>query len=181
MFVKTKKNIAMKKILIKNGTIINHNETLIADILIFDNKIQQISENITEKADEIIDAQDKLIFPGCIDPHVHFNLPTFAGLTADDFYTGSKAALSGGTTSVIDFVTPEKGESLVDALKKRKKEAENSLIDVFFHVSPIEWNKNTAAQMEESVKKYGIKSFKIYTAYKNAIGTSNPINKFAKN
>ena len=166
-----------KKIIIKNGTIINYNETIKADILISDNKIKKIScqtpLEVSDNFFEIIDAKGKYIFPGAIDPHVHFNLPTFAGITADDFYTGSLAALAGGTTTVIDFVTPQKDESLVEALKKRKKEAEKSLIDVFFHVSPILWNKNTAKEMEICVKKYGVKSFKIYTAYKNNIGIND--------
>ena len=162
-----------KKIIIKNGTVVNYNEASKSDILLFEGKIQKMAKNINFSDAEIIDAEGKYIFPGGIDPHVHFNLQTFAGFTADNFITGSQAAFSGGTTTVIDFVTPEKNESLISALQKRRKEAEKSLVNVFFHVSPISWSKNTAKEMEQCVNEYGIKSFKVYTAYKNSIGTSD--------
>jgi len=165
----------MSTILIKNGTIVNYNSTQKYDIFVDNSKISKVAKNITEYADKIIDATNKFIFPGGIDPHVHMNLPTPAGFSSDNFVSGSKAALMGGTTTIIDFVTPEKEQSLVDAFVERKKEAENSLINVKFHVSPIEWTNSTANEMEILVKKYGIRSFKIYLAYKNSIGIDDKV------
>lgn len=159
--------------LIKNAKIVNSEKTYIADILIKKSKIVQISENIKAENEQVIDAKNQYVFAGAIDPHVHFSLPTFAGTTADDFLTGSQSALSGGTTTVLDFVTPQKGESLVVALKKRKQEAENSKTNTFFHISPIEWTENTENELKKCVTEFGIKSFKIYTAYKNGIGIND--------
>ncbi len=158
------------KLLIKNGKIINSNKSFIADILSIDGKITKVKKNIpTKNIDKVIDATGKLVFPGGIDPHVHMHLPTPAGYSSDDFYTGSRAALFGGTTTLIDFVTPHKGQSLCDALEERDKEAANSLIDYSFHISPVEWRSTLKKEIKKCIKK-GITSFKMYMAYKNSIG-----------
>jgi dihydropyrimidinase len=163
-------------ILIKNPTIVTSTQTYKADILINNGKVEAIGEGINpnNKPDKVIDATDKLVFPGGIDPHVHMHLPTQAGFSSDNFYDGSKAALFGGTTSLIDFVTPSKGQSLVDALEQRVKEAENSLIDYTFHISPVEWRDTTEHEIKECVKR-GFTSFKVYMAYKAAIGLNNDV------
>jgi len=158
------------KLLIKNGKIITSNIIFNGDILSDNGKIIQVKKNIsTKNVDKIIDATGKLVFPGGIDPHVHMHLPTPAGYSSDDFYTGSKAALYGGTTTLIDFVTPHKDQSLCDALDKRDKEAASSLIDYSFHVSPVEWKDTLKKEIKKCFKK-GITSFKMYMAYKNSIG-----------
>lgn len=163
------------KTIIKNGTIVNSNEQFKADVLIIDNKIAKIGSLEEQNADKIIDATGKFVIPGGIDPHVHMHLPTPAGYSSDNFESGSKAALFGGTTTIIDFVTPEKGQSLVDAYKLRVEEAKNAKTNVKFHVSPIEWRESTADEMQELVEKYGVTSFKIYLAYKSGIGISDDV------
>ena len=92
-----------------------------------------------------------------------------AGYSSDDFLSGSRAALFGGTTTIIDFVTPNRGEPLPHALEKRMREAENSITDYAFHVSPVEWRKETADEIRECIK-LGVTSFKVYMAYKKTIG-----------
>ncbi|MCB2195954.1 MAG: dihydropyrimidinase [Bacteroidetes bacterium] len=161
-------------ILIKNGTIVTSRNAFNADIYISEGKIVQIrtSLNILEPVDRTIDAKGRFIFPGGIDPHVHMHLPTPAGFSADDFDTGSKAALLGGTTSLLDFVTPQKGQSLIDALIDRKAEANQSLCDYSFHVSPIEWTKSTEQEIKDCIDS-GITSFKVYMAYKDSIGLND--------
>lgn len=156
-------------ILIQNGRIITSHGEQIADLLVADNKIRAIGINLDAKADITIDASGMLVMPGGIDPHVHLQLPTPAGHSADDFVSGSIAALMGGTTSIIDFVTPTRGQSMVDALKARIAEAADSLVDYTFHVSPVEWNKNTLNEIEECIEM-GFPSFKVYMAYKNSVG-----------
>ncbi|MCF6239976.1 MAG: dihydropyrimidinase [Bacteroidales bacterium] len=157
-------------IIIKNGTIVNADNTFNSDIIIENGKIIKITNNIQAGAkDKLIDAKNKIIFPGAIDPHVHMHLPVFSGYSADDFYTGSIAALYGGTTTIIDFVTPQKGERLSTALKKRKKEAEKSLVNYSFHVSPVEWRDTLPQEIVEIIKQ-GCTSFKVYMAYKQSIG-----------
>ena len=165
----------MTRILIKNGIIVNFDGQFVADILIENNIIKKIQQNITDSADKIIDAKRKFVMPGGIDPHVHFHLPTLAGFSTDNFETGTRAALAGGTTTVIDFVTPRKGQALVDAYKQRLAEVKNHVTNVKFHVSPIEWTKTTALEMTELVEKFGVKSFKIYTAYKSNIGINDDV------
>lgn len=159
--------------LIKNGTIVTSEKSFKADILIKNGKISQIG-NIQSSVsfEQEIDATGCYILPGGIDPHVHMHLPTSAGYSADDFYTGSKAALFGGTSTIIDFVTPKKGQSLPDALAERNKEAKSSIIDYSFHVSPIEWTDTTEKEINKTIKE-GINSFKVYMAYKESIGLNN--------
>jgi len=151
--------------------IVNADQSFSADILISNGKIAGIGTSLPDVSSEteIIDATKKYIFPGGIDPHVHLHLPGAAGFSSDDFYTGSKAALCGGTTSFIDFVTPRKGQNLVEALLERKKEASSSLIDHTFHVSPIEWRDSMPEEITACVAE-GITSFKIYMAYLYTIG-----------
>ncbi len=161
-------------ILIKNGTIVTSEKAFNSDIYISDGKIVQLrnSLNILEPIDKTIDAKGKYIFPGGIDPHVHMHLPTPAGYSSDDFETGSKAALFGGTTTLLDFVTPQKGQSLIDALIQRNSEAKNSLCDYSFHVSPVEWSNNTEQEIKDCIES-GITSFKVYMAYKDSIGLND--------
>lgn len=158
------------KILIKNGTVISSSESTDSDVLISDGVIARKGHDLAgEAADRIIDARGRYILPGGVDPHVHMHLPVAGGFSSDDFFTGSRAALYGGTTTIIDFVTPQRGESLPGALDKRKREAEISMTDYALHVSPIEWRKTTCDEIRECIK-LGVTSFKVYMAYKSTIG-----------
>ncbi len=161
--------------LIKNAHIINYNDDFFSDVLIINGKIIKIDNNISEKTDEIIDISGKFLIPGGIDPHVHMNLPTPAGYSSDNFISGSNAAIKGGTTTLIDFVTPHRGQSLVEAYKERLKETEGAKTNVFFHVSPVEWRSSTADEMRELALNYNINSFKIYLAYKSGIGINDDV------
>lgn len=162
-------------IIIQNATLITSTKVFTSDIRIEDEKIIEIGENIPiSNSDQTIDATGKYVIPGGIDPHVHLHLYTGAGYSSDDFYSGSVAALFGGTTSVIDFVTPEKDQSLVEALALRKREAEHSLIDFSFHVSPIDWHTQIETELEQC-KQMGITSFKVYLAYLQSIGLDQEV------
>lgn len=165
----------MNNLLIKNGTIVTSKKTYIADILIKNGIIKNIAADIENTNNyKVIDAKKQYVFPGGIDPHVHMHLPTPAGFSSDNFYTGTRAALFGGTTTIIDFVTPQKQQNLIEALSERKKEAENSLTDYSFHVSPIDYHENIENEIKELVKQ-GINSFKVYMAYKNSIGLNDDV------
>jgi len=162
------------KTIIRNGTIVNDTQQFFANILLEDGKISRFAENMPAEPDDAqeIDAKGFYIFPGGIDPHVHMHLPTTAGYSSDDFFTGSRAALAGGTTTFIDFVTPKRGQSIIEALELRKKEAGTALTDYMFHVSPVEFNKNTEKELEQCIAM-GIRSFKVYMAYKTNIGLND--------
>ncbi len=159
----------MTDLLIKNAFVINSASTLHTDLLIRNGKIDRIEENISTEAN-VLDAKGMYLIPGGIDPHVHMHLPTGAGYSSDDFDTGSRAALLGGTTCLIDFVTPNKGQSLPDALADRKREAEKAYTDYSFHVSPIDYHANTHSEIKQ-IKQAGVQSFKVYMAY--AIGLND--------
>lgn len=159
--------------LIKNGTIVTSEKEFRSDIFIKKGKISKIENGFySPRIDKIIDAEGYYVFPGGIDPHVHMHLPTPAGYSSDDFASGSNAAIFGGTTTILDFVTPNKGQSLSAALDLRTKEAEGSICDYSFHVSPVEWRKSTEFEIQKCIKK-GITSFKVYLAYKNSIGLND--------
>ena len=160
-------------ILIVKGTIVTPIETYKSDILIVNGLINQIESKIEPlKADKIIDASGLYVLPGGVDPHVHMHLQSPAGYTSDNFFTGSRAALYGGTTTIIDFVTPRRGQSLPEALKQRKAEAKDSMTDFSFHVSPVEWRDTTEKEIDECITE-GISSFKVYMAYKDSVGLSD--------
>ena len=164
----------MNKTLLHNGQIFLNDKLIESNILISDGKIENIEKDLKfAEFNKEIDCTGLHIFPGGIDPHVHLLLPTLAGFSADDFENGSRAAIAGGTTSLIDFVTPKRGQSIIDALHLRRKEADTSLCDVKFHVSPVEWTKNTEREIIHCIKNEGIKSFKVYMAYQSTIGLSD--------
>jgi len=161
-------------ILIKEATIITPSEEQRTDILISDGKILQLGKALKYAADRVINASGKYVFPGGIDPHVHLHLPSPAGFSSDDFISGSIAALFGGTTSIIDFVTPTRGQPLIEALDLRITEASDSLVDYSFHISPVEWRSTTEEEIKECIRR-GFTSFKIYLAYQKSIGIDKEV------
>jgi dihydropyrimidinase len=162
------------KMIIRNGTIATDSQTFAADIRIENGRISEIAKKLQDNTDAgtEIDAAGMYIFPGGIDPHVHLQMPTPEGVSSDDFYTGSRAALMGGVTTLIDFVTPLRGQSILEALSFRKIEAEKSLTDFSFHVSPVECTLNTEKELLQCAEM-GIRSFKVYMAYQSNIGLND--------
>ncbi len=164
-------------LLISNGHIISPEEEFTGDLLIRDGMIHRLARHIGSAPDsqvQTIDASGMLVIPGGIDPHVHMHLPTAAGYSSDNFVSGSRAALMGGTTTIIDFVTPERRMSLTDALAQRKEEAANCYTDYSFHISPVKWDHHTAREIKECIDG-GLPSFKVYMAYKDRIGLDDEL------
>jgi dihydropyrimidinase len=157
-------------ILIKNGRIITASEDYIADIFIADEKIQAIGQNLKRAADQTIEAKDKLIFPGGIDPHVHLEMPFMGTFSSDSYATGTAAALHGGTTMVIDFILQTQGKSLQDAYKAWSGRANgNTYSDYSFHMAVTDYNAATKQEIATMVNEHGITSFKTFMAYKGAL------------
>src|ERR1044071_9581204 len=96
-------------LLIKNGRIITADADYVADIFIDEEIVHTIGKNLPVNADEIIDATCKLVFPGGIDPHVHLDMPFMGTFSSDNYETGTRAALFGGTTMLIDFILQKQG------------------------------------------------------------------------
>ena len=157
-------------VLIKNGTIVNADQSFSADVLCADGKIQEIGSNISAPSGaEIIDAAGQFVMPGGIDPHTHMQLPFMGTVASEDFYTGTAAGLAGGTTMIIDFVIPSPQTSILEAYHQWREWAEKSVADYSFHVAITWWDETVHADMKTLVEKYGVNSFKHFMAYKGAI------------
>jgi dihydropyrimidinase len=158
-------------ILIKNGTVINANGRCEADVAVKDGKIAQVEQRVGESGitpearTEIVDASGLLVLPGAIDVHTHFELPVGSTKSADDFFTGTRAAACGGVTMVIDFVSPVKNKSLLDALKSRRNPADSKVcVDYGLHMCIPELTDSVEKEMADVVAA-GVPSFKVFTTY----------------
>lgn len=154
------------KYLLKNGTVVSGTEKKKADILVEGEKITEVGENLKAEDARILDVSGKLLFPGFIDGHTHFDLEVAGTVTADDFETGTKAAILGGTTLVIDYASQDKGGyTLREGLEKWRQKAEGKCsCDYSFHMSIVEWNEETEREVQDMIDE-GITSFKLYMTY----------------
>ena len=154
------------KYLLKNGTVVSGTEKKKADILVEGEKITEVGENLKAEDARILDVSGKLLFPGFIDGHTHFDLEVAGTVTADDFETGTKAAILGGTTMVIDYASQDKGgHTLGEGLEKWHKKADGKCsCDYSFHMSIVEWNEKTEEEIQDMIRQ-GITSFKLYMTY----------------
>ncbi|MEN6340751.1 MAG: dihydropyrimidinase [Clostridiaceae bacterium] len=150
--------------LIKNGTIVRSSGIEQADLLIENGLIQTIASGLRITADETIDASGKYVFAGFIDTHTHFDLDLGVTVTADDFITGSRAAILGGTTTVLDFATQDRGMTMQQAFDLWQKKARGSSCNYGFHMAISEWNAERAAEIER-MRAQGVTSFKMYMVY----------------
>ncbi len=132
-------------LLIKSGTLITASETFTADILVEGEKIVEIGEALDRPGVEVVDAAGKLVMPGGVDAHTHFELPMFGTVSSDDHYTGHKAAAFGGTTTAIDFTSQDAG-SLSENLERWHRKADGkAAIDFSFHMNITRFDEETAA------------------------------------
>lgn len=158
----------MRTVLI-NGKIVTPEEILECDLRIENGVIEALGENLAKENDRVIDVNGSYILPGGIDTHTHFDLDVGSTVTADDFESGTKAAIVGGTTTILDFATQNKGETLGEALNNWHKKAENkAYCDYGFHMAITDWNNKTSEDMAEMIEK-GVTSFKMYMAYKGVL------------
>ena len=157
-------------ILIKNGNIITATDNYIADIFIEHETISAIGKNLQVKADKEIDATGNLVMPGGIDPHVHLDMPFMGTFSSDSYETGTRAALYGGTTMVIDFILQKQGDSLQNALDEWRSRSDNNCVgDYSFHMAVTDFNDDTKKEIKGLIEDEGIVSFKTFMAYKGAL------------
>ncbi|MCJ9669926.1 MULTISPECIES: dihydropyrimidinase [unclassified Neorhizobium] len=152
---------------IKGGTIVTADLTYKADVKIDGGRIIEIGPNLF--GDTTLDAAGCYVMPGGIDPHVHLEMPFMGTYSADDFESGTRAALAGGTTMVVDFCLPEPGQSLLDALKRWDNKATRADCDYSFHMSVTWWGEQVFNEMKAVVAHHGINTFKHFMAYKGAL------------
>src|SRR4051794_864431 len=161
-------------LLIKNGEIVTASERYTADIFCENETITRIERKIDGvKADEIVDASGKYVFPGFIDPHVHIYLPFMGTFAKDTHETASKAALVGGTTTFIEMICPGRSEKPLDAFEQWLGKAEgNSACDFTFHMGVTRYDEEAEKDFREIVRR-GVSSFKVFLAYKGALGVTD--------
>lgn len=151
-------------IVITNGKIVSSENIIEKDIRIVGELIDEIGVGLAGKGDQIIDAKGMYIMPGGIDVHTHFDSEA-GGMVADDFYTGTKAAIAGGTTTIIDFAEQVNGGTLGEALEEWMiKTKDKTYTDFGLHMTITDWNDNTSKEIEDMFKE-GIPSFKMFFAY----------------
>ena len=151
-------------ILIKNGTIVNADGSRNANLLVENGSIVSVDAPDDAPAEEVIDASGCYVLPGLIDTHTHFDLDLGITKTADDFVTGTKAALLGGTTTVLDFCTQDKGMTMQQALDLWHKKAQGSSCNYGFHMAVSQWDAEKIAEMDAIIRQ-GVTSFKMYMVY----------------
>ena len=176
-------------LLIKNGRIITATDDYKGDVYIEGEKVVAVGRNLdalaarsngggeaTANAGEattdadIIDATGLLVLPGGIDPHVHLEMPFMGTFSSDTHETGTRAALFGGTTTVIDFVLQTQGHSLGEALEQWNGRARGTAVgDYSFHMAVTDFNDQTRAEIRTMIETEGITSFKTFMAYKGAL------------
>ncbi|XP_049806553.1 dihydropyrimidinase-like isoform X2 [Schistocerca nitens] len=160
---------AQNRLLIKHGKIVNVDSVVDGDVYIEDGVIKQVGSNlIIPGGTRIIDARGKYVIPGGIDPHTHLEIEFMGAKSVDDFYRGTKAAIAGGTTMIIDFALPKKGQSLLETYQKYRESADEKVCcDYGLHVGVTWWSDKVREEMEILCKHHGVNSFKTFMAYKD--------------
>ncbi len=152
-------------ILIKNGRIITAVDDYRADVFIENETVSLIGKKLDIEADQVIDASERYVFPGGLDPHTHMDMPFGGTTSADDFETGTRAAAHGGTTTIIDFAIQTKGESSLAALDTWHEKAEGkTAIDYGFHMIITDLEDDRLWEMRHLADE-GITSYKLFMAY----------------
>jgi dihydropyrimidinase len=158
--------------IITNATVVTATNTQQADIWWCGERIHQIAPNLQcqrPQWDVSIDGTGLFALPGGIDPHTHLEMPFMGTTSSDDFETGTRAALHGGTTTIIDFAMQRKGQTLFDTYHLWRDKAAKAVADYSFHVAVTDLNPDTLAEVPRLISEEGIRSFKVFMAYKQAL------------
>ena len=156
----------MASTVIKGGTVVTHDLSFPADVLVEGGRIAAVGPGL--RGDEALDASGCLVMPGGIDPHTHLEMPFMGTYSSDDFESGTRAALAGGTTMVVDFVLPGQGQGLLDGLQMWHNKSGRAACDYSYHMAVTWWGERVWDEMPEVVER-GITTFKHFMAYKGAL------------
>ncbi|PWE57029.1 dihydropyrimidinase [Metarhizobium album] len=157
----------MSSTIIKGGTIVTADLTYKADVKIEGGRIVEIGQDLA--GGDVLDASGCYVMPGGIDPHTHLEMPFMGTYSSDDFESGTRAALSGGTTMVVDFALPAPGQSLLEALTMWDNKSTRATCDYSFHMAITWWGEQVFNEMQAIVQEKGINTFKHFMAYKGAL------------
>ena len=160
-------------LLIQQGRIIDGTDDRVADVYVEGETITRIADRIDPASvpdAEIIDASGKYVFPGFVDPHVHIHLPFMGTNAIDDHASATKAALVGGTTSLIEMICPGPDDEPKAAFDEWMALAQaGACCDFSFHLSVVRFDELAQAQLRELVEAGDVASFKVFLAYKGAL------------
>jgi dihydropyrimidinase len=157
-------------LLIRNGTIVTALDRARGDVLCEEGRIVAVGAGLDAAGHDILDAADRLVFPGGVDPHVHMALPFMGTVSKDDFETGGAAGLAGGTTTFVDFVIPGRGDDAMDVLRAWREKSRIATADYAYHLAVTCWGEKSEEWMRRAVRDEGITSIKVFLAYRGAIG-----------
>ncbi|MEM6666281.1 MAG: dihydropyrimidinase [Pseudomonadota bacterium] len=152
---------------IKGGTVVTADRTYKSDVLVEGGRITKIGADLS--CETVLDATGCYLMPGGIDPHTHMEMPFMGTYSTDDFETGTRAALSGGTTMVVDFCLPAPDQSLMEALQAWDNKSTKAMCDYSFHMAITWWGEQVFNEMATVVRDKGINTFKHFMAYKGAL------------
>ena len=152
--------------ILANGTLVTPEGTRRGDVALDGKKIARVAERIEPApGDEVVDVSGCWVFPGFIDAHTHLQCWTGMDWTADSFETGTRAAACGGTTTVVDYATADRGVTMPDALAEWHSRADGTCTANYaFHMALAEWNETNRRDLAV-MREQGVCSFKTYFAY----------------
>jgi len=154
-------------LIIKNGTLVTESNTYQADIAVKDGKIVAVGSGFDESGAEVIDASGLMVLPGAIDVHTHLAMPFGGTVSADDYFSGTRAAACGGVTTVFDYAIQRKGLGIVDTVEARRKMADpDACVDYAFHCAITDLDGGKLLDEFDAAVAYGVPSFKCFMVYK---------------
>lgn len=160
----------MAETLVRGGTVVTADGRRRADVRCVDGLVAEVAEGLDPSPGAgVIDAGGCYVMPGGVDPHTHMQLPMMGTVVADDFLSGTAAAAAGGTTTILDFVGPERGQPPLEALATWQAWAARSTVDYGLHMTVSWWGERFAAEMAPLVADHGLTSFKFFQAYKGGL------------
>lgn len=161
-------------LVIRNGTIVTSTDQYVADIYCDAGVIKAIGKNLDVPAGtQAVDGSGQYVFPGGIDAHTHMEMPFMGTTSCDDFYTGTAAGVAGGTTTILDFIIPNRNQSLLEARDFWMNNAKKAVADYGFHMAVTWYDETVKKEMQHVFKNDGIQSFKTFMAYRGAIGVDD--------
>ena len=155
-------------LVVKGGTVVSASDTFVADVAAANGRVVAVGR-IEEPGRKTVDARGKIVLPGGVDVHTHFDMPFMGATTVDDFTTGTTGAVCGGTTSIVDFAIQSKGRSFRHALDDWHRRADGrSAADYGFHMIATDFTADREAEMDKMIDA-GVSSFKFFMAYPGSL------------